>query len=84
MGPEPRSPLIAPVDHEAADRVRTAYWVERLRRLGPAESFRVAAELWRRVRAVRPDWPDRAERDADLATHVAVHEALSRVQRRRG
>lgn len=64
--------------------MRTAYWVERLRRLGPAESFRVAAELRRHVRTVRPDWPDRAEREADLATHVAVHEALSCVQRRCG
>ncbi len=77
-------PLLAGVDHDAAERVRTAYWVERLRRLGPAESFRVAEELRRHVRALRPDWPDRAERDADLAAHAAVHEALSRVQRRRG
>lgn len=84
MAPEPHPLLLASVDHEAADRVRTAYWVERLRRLGPAESFRVAAELWRRVRTVRPDWPDRAEREADLAAHAVLREALSRVQRRRG
>jgi hypothetical protein len=82
MGSEPHPPLLAGVDHDAADRVRTAYWVERLRRLGPAESFRVADGLWRHVRALRPDWPDRAEREADLAAHVAVHEALSCVQRR--
>jgi hypothetical protein len=84
MDSEPHPPLLARVDWEAADRVRTAYWVERLRRLGPAESFRVAAELWRHVRAVRPDWPDRAEREDDLAAHAMVREALSLVQRRCG
>ena len=84
MDPEPDPPLLAPVDHAAADRVRTAYWVERLRRLGPAEGFRVADALRRRVRTVRPDWPDRAEREADLAAHTAVHEALRRAGRPRG
>lgn len=84
MGSKPHRPLLAAVDHAAADRVRTAYRVERLRRLGPTESFRVADELRRHVRAVRPDWPDRAEREADLAAHMAVREALSRVGRGRG
>lgn len=74
----------ARVDYDAAERVRTEYWVERLRRLGPAESLRVAEELRRHVRTLRPDWPDRREREADLATHMAVHEALSRARRHRG
>jgi len=60
MGSEPRVPVPARVDHDAANRMRTAYWVERLRRLGPTESYRVADGLWRHVRALRPDWPDRA------------------------
>lgn len=67
----------------AADRVRTAYWVERLRRLGPGESFRVADGLRRHVRTVRPDWPSREEREADLAAHVALHEALTGVRSHR-
>ena len=81
MGLPPRSLVPAEVDHQAAARVRTEYWVARLRRLGPAESLRVADGLWRHVRSVRPDWPDRQEREADLAAHVAVLEALSRARR---
>lgn len=79
-----RNSVSAAVDHAAADRVRTAYWVERLRRLGPTESFRVADELWRQVRALRPDFPDRRGREADLADHVALLKALSRVHNRSG
>ena len=84
MGSEPSALVPARADHDSANRVRTEYWVERLRRLGPAESCRVADELWRHVRTVRPDWPDRSEREADLAAHCAVLEALSHVRRRRG
>ncbi len=76
--PENTTPTTA--DHAAADRVRTAYWVERLRRLGPAESFRVADDLRRHVKTLRPHWPSREERDADLAAHVALQEALGRVR----
>jgi hypothetical protein len=84
MVPTTRSPTPARVDHAAADRVRTDYWVERLRRLGPAESLRVADELWRQVRTLRSDWPDREERAADLSGHLALLEALSRAHRRSG
>lgn len=81
MRPRPQNRVPASVAHDAAEKVRTAYWVERLRRLGPAESLRVAGELWRHVRTLRPDWPDRQEREADLAAHLAVGEALRRVRR---
>jgi hypothetical protein len=74
----------AGVDHDTVDRVRTAYWVERLRRLGPTESLRVADELWRHVRRLRPDWPSPEERETDLAGHIALREALSGDHHRSG
>lgn len=79
-----RTSVPSRVDHAAAERVRTEYWVQRLRRLGPGESLRVADDLWRHVRTLRSDWPDRDDREADLAGHVALLEALSRVRDRSG
>ena len=61
----------------AAEKAR--YWIERKQRLGPAEGLRVAEELRRHVRQIRPDWPSEAERAEDLATHLRVAEALRRV-----
>lgn len=58
---------------------KARYWVERKRRLGPAEGIRVAEELRRHVLRVRPDWPGEAARAQDLATHLRVAEALRRV-----
>jgi hypothetical protein len=84
MADIPHALAPARVDYAVVDRVRTAYWVERLRRLGPAESLRVAEDLWRHVRRLRPEWPDREEREADLAGHVALHEVLSRAHQRGG
>lgn len=73
------TPLLSSrADHAAADRVRTHYWVDRLRRLGPEESFRVADGLWRYVRKQRPDWPSREDREVDLAAHIALSDALHR------
>ena len=78
-----RDPLLAGLagaEHGAVERVRTGYWVERLRRLGADESFRIADELLRHVRSVRPDWPSAADRARDLADHTRVMADLSHVR----
>jgi hypothetical protein len=59
-----------------------AYWVERKRRLGPVEGLRAAAALRAITRSLRPDWPDPGEREADLADHRQLGEALRRVGER--
>jgi hypothetical protein len=55
------------------------HWLARKRELGPAEGSRMAGELYALVTLQRPDWPCREERDADLAIHVRVSEALRSV-----
>jgi len=66
-------------DWSAIAEVKADHWLERKRRLGSAETFRIADELRRYVAITRPDWPDDAERSADIASHVAVGERLRRV-----
>jgi hypothetical protein len=70
-------------DWPAVGRAKARYWVERKRRLGPAEGIRIGDELRRQVLAVRPDWPDAAERAADLERHIRVAACLRRVPPRR-
>ncbi len=64
---------------EVLGEADAAYWLERKRRLGPAEGIRMAAELRALVIAQRPDWPSPAERQADLELHARVSECLRRV-----
>jgi transcriptional regulator with XRE-family HTH domain len=67
-------------DWSAVAELKAEHWLERKRRLGTAESFRIADDLRRHVASVRPDWPDEAERSADIASHVALGESLRRVR----
>lgn len=66
-------------DWSAIAELKAAHWLERKRRFGREEAFRVAHDLRRHVAVARPDWQDEAERMADLASHVAVGESLRRV-----
>ena len=67
-------------DWAALAEMKSARWLERKRLLGAAEAFRVADDLRRYVAIARPDWPNEAERAADLASHVAVTKNLRRVR----
>lgn len=64
---------------EAVEEASSAHWLARKRELGPIGGIRDAADLWDAVRAVRPDWPSGADRDADLETDIRVSEALRSV-----
>jgi len=66
-------------DRPAIEESKAAYWLDRKRRLGRGEAFRVAEDLRRFAAAVRPGWPDAEARAEDFATHVAVGESLRRV-----
>jgi hypothetical protein len=48
-------------DWDSARRNKDAYWAERIERLGPAESFRIAEELRREVLLLHPTWPDSSD-----------------------
>jgi hypothetical protein len=64
---------------EAIEEASSAHWLDRKRELGPLGGILDAAALWEAVRAVRPDWPSAAERDADLEMHRRVSEGLRSV-----
>jgi transcriptional regulator with XRE-family HTH domain len=67
-------------DWSAIAEVKSDRWLERKRRLGGAEAFRIADDLRRHVALTRPDWPDSAERSEDIASHVSVGDRLRRVR----
>jgi len=46
--------------------------------MSPTAVFGLAAELCEYARELRPDWPDAAERESDLASHIRVAGMLRR------
>lgn len=66
-----------------AEAEKTAFWAERKRTISAAQAVALGDELHRHARLVRPDWPDAAEREEDLAVHVRISEALRAVSRHR-
>jgi hypothetical protein len=66
----------------AAKRERSARaYAER----GDAWSAALADDLYAHVKERRPEWPSAADRDADLAAHVALQALFAKVARgRRG
>lgn len=71
-------------DWESVRRSKDAYWADRISRLGPMESFRIAEELRREVLLLNPTWPDSALRWDDLQSHIRVVELLRRASSARG
>ena len=65
-------------DWRRARDAKDDWWAERVRRLGPAEAFRIADELRRQALAQHPDWPDAASRAEDLRHHVHMAELFAR------
>ena len=65
-------------DWNAARKAKDAYWGERIARLGPLESFRIAEELRRQALTHDPAWPHPADRRADLLSHIRVAGLLRR------
>ena len=61
---------------------REAYWVTHKAAMTSLEALQLADGLRAHVKALRPEWPSDAERDADVELHSRVAEMLSRVRRR--
>lgn len=55
------------------------YWAARKTTLAPAEIMQLGDDLRRHALAVRPDWPNAADRETDAAAHRRVSEALRAV-----
>jgi len=47
-----------------------------------AQIFEIADSIREYVRALKPDWPNAAEREADLAAHIRLSEKLRAAQAR--
>jgi hypothetical protein len=62
---------------------KARFWADRKRTMSPSEALEVADGLRRHAQALKPDWPDPAERAADLAVHRRVAEALGACSRLR-
>lgn len=58
--------------------LETDHWARELVTRGPLATLEASQALWAHMRRVRPDWPTEADRDADLAHHVALKQAIDR------
>jgi len=70
-------------DWAALEAEKARFWTERKASMSPSEALTVGDALRRHAQALKPDWPDFAERAADLAVHCRVSEALNAVSRHR-
>jgi hypothetical protein len=59
---------------------KARYWAEHKRSLSPGAALDVGDALREHARGLRPEWPDAAEREADLRVHTRVSESLRRVR----
>ena len=63
-------------DWAAVRDAKDAYWTEVTRVRGPLEALRIADELRREARQLRPGWPTAEDRAADLEAHIRLSERL--------
>ena len=63
-------------DWSQVAEAKTRSWLDSKRGRSLADVLITGDQLRRYAQSMRPDWPSAAERDADLATHRRVAEAL--------
>lgn len=59
----------------AAEALKQEHWARELSE-NPLATFEASQALWVHMRQIRPDWPTEAERQEDLAHHVALKRAI--------
>lgn len=59
------------------DKLKRRYWSEV--ELPADEALRIADDLRRSARSLRPEWPGAFERERDIETHARVAEALLQI-----
>jgi hypothetical protein len=62
-------------DWASLEDEKARFWAHRKSTMSPSEALAVADDLRAHAQALKPDWPDPAERAADLALHRRVSEA---------
>lgn len=64
----------------AAEALKHEHWARELSR-NPLATFEASQALWVHMRQINPDWPTEADRQEDLAHHVALKRAIDRAAR---
>ena len=70
-------------DWRLIERSKSDYWVSQKATMTPTAVYELASELFAYARTLRPDWPNSAERDADLASHIRLAGMLQRAAQNR-
>jgi len=60
-----------------AEALKQAHWARELSE-NPLATFEASQALWVHMRQINPDWPSEAERQEDLAHHVALKRMIDR------
>jgi hypothetical protein len=60
-----------------AETLKQAHWARELS-LNPLATFDASQALWIHMRQINPDWPTEAERQDDLAHHIALKRLIDR------
>ena len=63
-------------DWASLGELKARFWTDRKRTMSPEEALGVGDSLRHDAQTLKPDWPNAAERAADLAVHRRVAEAL--------
>ena len=61
----------------AAEALKQAHWARELSE-NPLATFEASQALWVHMRQVNPGWPSEAERQEDLAHHIALKRMIDR------
>ena len=61
----------------AVETSKHEHWARELAR-NPLATFEASQALWVHMRQINPNWPTEAEREEDLAHHVALKRAIDR------
>jgi hypothetical protein len=66
-------------DWAALADAKARFWADRKRSMTSDEALATGEMLRQHARALKPDWPDKRERDEDLDVHVRVSGTLRAV-----
>ena len=63
-------------DWEKISELDSSYWAEEYRRNGAESSLKAAEALRHHMKLLHPEWPDEAQRAADLQHHIKIKRLL--------
>jgi Arc/MetJ-type ribon-helix-helix transcriptional regulator len=71
-------------DWAAVAAAKEAQWLRQKAAMSPADGLEMSDVMRRYARAISPEWPTQADREADLSVHHRVGQALRAVTRTSG